>query len=782
MSNMCKFNEEKTLEIVNWIDGVLKNENKSDFEKYQIIVKRLGALHSNNSTEIIFWVPELKDYDAKDIFIELFIPEDVIEFEKDNQEIKFKKQFLEVKKTGDFAISVINNTKAGNKNESGYYYQLIYKNKNNNFEVIRDPLAFSLPFGVFSPAEIYDIEKLNKNRKDKDYFRNLKCKTNNEDTIKLDKPVNILQAHISYSSEEGTIRGFTNVINMISNKIKNNEPLSLFEKSFLNYDSIQLMPIEPVVEMKTDKGFWFEEILDNNYSLIMLNKPNMINWGYDVVIFGTSAINPVLLGSKRPDELIELIEALHNFPNRPIKLIYDVVYGHADNQGLELLNEYFFTKPNMYGQDLNYRHSVVKAILLEMQRRKTNYGIDGVRVDGAQDFMYYNNITEKYEHDDEYLQCMSDVKANIDGFEYYPWFIFEDGRPWPREDWELASTYREVIKNQPDIFQWSPLSFAHNTPFLYTFWVNKFWRVKEIVDIGSNWITGCSNHDTLRRGTQVDPNEKINNRLGKSLKKIIKNAYDNPAEFILSYCVFPGIPMYFLNSLLKSPWSFMRNTDTYYLVKIASDENRFLDWMVEKEDFDKKNNFLRLKKLGFKSLNNLKLFINKLKDSVELTNYNIEEIVKILKIYQTHFELEINEKNLNEIAKAWMYDLHDYCNITNWKHELEENKIDLHFEARKFRLNRPWLSNNLNERDVFNYIHPTNGSVIYYSIRTSPDNKEKIFFIANMEGEEKCINIENIISDKLDYWQVEINATDNSIIEKKVNLKNGEAIILIKKI
>jgi hypothetical protein len=46
---------------------------------------------------------------------------------------------------------------------------------------------------------------------------------------------------------------------------------------------------------------------------------------------------------------------------------YDVVFGHADNQALNLLNHYFFAQPGMYGQEIQQDHPTVRAILLEMQ-------------------------------------------------------------------------------------------------------------------------------------------------------------------------------------------------------------------------------------------------------------------------------------------------------------------------------------------------------------------------------------------------------------------------------
>ncbi len=96
-----------------------------------------------------------------------------------------------------------------------------------------------------------------------------------------------------------------------------------------------------------------------------------------------------------------------------------------------------------------------------------------------------------------YLELMNNVVQEVAGKRYRPWMIFEDGRPWPRDDWELASSYREVTRQFENVYQWGPLTFAHNTPFLFTFWVTKWWRIKEITQVGSHWITGCANHDTL---------------------------------------------------------------------------------------------------------------------------------------------------------------------------------------------------------------------------------------------------------------------------------------------
>ena len=185
---------------------------------------------------------------------------------------------------------------------------------------------------------------------------------------------------------------------------------------------------------------------------VTLKKPDTQNWGYDIVIFGCSATNPSVLETLRPDELVEFIETLHNFPTGPIKVVYDIVYGHADNQGINLLNGRFLKGPNMYGQDVNHQNPTVRGILLEMQRRKNNTGADVIRVDGAQDFKFFNPLSGRVEYDDNYLSDMAEVLQEVGDSVRRPFSIFEDGRPWPAEGWEEISTYRDIVEFKPDAF------------------------------------------------------------------------------------------------------------------------------------------------------------------------------------------------------------------------------------------------------------------------------------------------------------------------------------------
>jgi hypothetical protein len=198
------------------------------------------------------------------------------------------------------------------------------------------------------------------------------------------------------------------------------------------------MPIEPTVEYRGEhelgQGFFIireddmdemdpdtDEIERETGDIkVTLKKPDTENWGYDIVIFGCSATDPSVLETLRPDEVVEFIETLHNFPTGPIKVIYDIVYGHADNQAMDLLNGRFLKGPNMYGQDVNHQNPTVRAILLEMQRRKKQTGVDGIRVDGAQDFKFFNPLSGRVEYDDHYLNDMAEVLQTVGDYKRSP--------------------------------------------------------------------------------------------------------------------------------------------------------------------------------------------------------------------------------------------------------------------------------------------------------------------------------------------------------------------------
>jgi hypothetical protein len=641
--------EPETQALLDWAEQVQQLDDTL-FNQAKALATRLGAHYRvDGLTEIGFWAPELGAdmVQPKNIYLEIFTPKKKIDPTQTHQKVLFRRDYIELQKQGEYFWGVLSGLKPGTRDALGSFYWLRYLDMNTDeVRIISDCLAYSLPYGVYAPAELYDMDSLQSRRADLDYFT--QGDTNDDGVVQVHPPGNILQLHVNTASPNGYISGLTAVYQGIADKLRTQTALTPAEQNFIGYDAVQLLPIEPTVEYlgehELGRGFFIlreddmgemdpetEEIEREEGDInITLKKPDTQNWGYDIVIFGSSATNPAVLETLRPDELVEFIATLHNFPTGPVQVIFDIVYGHADNQGADLLNGRFLKGPNMYGQDVNHQNPTVRAILLEMQRRKNNTGVDGIRVDGAQDFKFFNPLSGRVEYDNNYLSDMAEVLQTVGDGQRRLFAIFEDGRPCPAEGWEEISTYRDIIEFKPDAFQWGPLIFAHNTLSIRQFWDKKWRRVTEQMQVGAGWITGCGNHDTLRRGTQVDPELAINWNLGSGLPEVLNNAYDNAAIALMTYGFSPGLPMDFINCTVRAPWGFLRNTDDRYGVKVVSEEaGGFLDWQVIPETYDWPELFPRLKAMGFTKLDELRQFVRGLYEAIEENDYDLGEVAHL---------------------------------------------------------------------------------------------------------------------------------------------------------
>ncbi len=704
------------------------------------IARMLGAHPEGALTRFAFWTPELLDARVPegDIFLELLDPMEPVALTRARQRARFRRLYVPMLRVEDLCVAAIDGVRAGTREQLGHFYAMAWVDRDGRWHRILDPMAASLPFGPMAPAEVYDTSEMLGNRADRDYWRALA----GEVPHKFGPATNILQIHVPTATAGGTLASLAREFDRLSERLRRDLPLEPADELLVGYDAVQLLPVEPTTVYETGPDFWTESNQGPDEVTVELLHPDTTNWGYDVVIAGMAAVNPALLETGRPDELVDLAASLHNFSAGPIRLILDVVFGHADNQGLRALNAHFFAGPNMYGQNLDYRNPRVRAILLEMQRRKVNFGADGVRVDGAQDFRYWDPAAEEMLHDDDYLQQMSDVEQEVAGTRYRPWFVFEDGRPWPQEDWELASDYRAVIEAQQDddVFQWGPLTFAHNTPFLYGFWLSKYWRIKEMLLHGANWISGTANHDTLRRGTQVNPKLNINTRLGETQMEILEKAYDNPAVSLLTYVAFPGVPMDFLNATARANWGFIRNQDDRYGVKVVAEEAISLKWQVDEYSYSRPNFFRRLKELGFATRAELARFLEFLPALVEVTEYDLDEIARQLDSVEPPLAgpEHYTPRMLKDIARAWMDDMHDYCNVSQALSQLDPGHVGFMRSLRAFRRANPWLRGNYSPVDHFDYLQPIRGRTVFVALRHRPEalGGGQVFCVTHMEGGE----------------------------------------------
>ncbi|MEO0869126.1 MAG: glucosylglycerol hydrolase, partial [Cyanobacteria bacterium J06642_11] len=758
--------------------------------------------------------------------LEVFTPVADIDFRSAEQTVTFERSHIPLVKQGEFVWGVIEGMRPGRRDRSGCFYWLRYIDQDGRLHIIRDPLAYSMPYGIFAPAELYNMRLLQRQRADRDYFQRTGSRYSDTDIPRLEAPTNILQVHVKTASPQGTLEGLTEIYQRISDKLSAGEDLTPDEAVYAGYDAIQLLPIVPTIEYRredahSDYAFFAllneptEKAPETDASVVslpkttqaILRKPDTQNWGYDVPILGSGTTNPNILGSLRPDEVIDFIATLHTFSAGPIQLIYDLVYGHADNQALEVMTPQFFKGPNMYGQDLNHQLPQVRAILLEMQRRKINTGADGIRVDGGQDFRFFNPLTDRVEQDDAYLLAMSDVVQEINGTRRLMFTIFEDGRPWPQEGWEEISRYRELIEQKPESFQWGPLIFAHNTPSLKGFWDRKWRRVGEVIYQGDRWITGCGNHDTVRRGTQVKTDQPINWNLGKTLPDVLHKAYNKPSTQLWVCGFSPGLPMDFINANVGAPWGFFRNTDEQYGVKVVSEEISFLDWQIEPEMYDLPEVYPQLKHMGFRDFQQLKNFSQTLQEAMATTDYNLQEVATICSQFlesngvdqelpvlaELHgaplagFLKNLDVPKLKKFAMAFMEDGHDLCNVSRYYDRIDPAVATFHLAIRQYRRQHGWLMDNLTGRDRFNRISDEQRTV-FYGLRTNPYDPETspIVMVAHMDGEPLTIELGQWLDLDINEWTVAI-ATPTLNIETDLNnlsnftLRDGQGVLLEQK-
>lgn len=809
-----QLNETATQELLNKVKQIASSK-QSYLDRSRQLVRHLGAHYrADGLTEVGFWVPELAGtiiQSQRDIYLEVFTPLAPIDFRKPEQAVEFQYDAVPMLQQGEFVWGVIDGMQAGTRDRAGSFYWLRYRdNLYDNLHKVRDVVAYSLPYGVFAPAELYDVEQMQRERRDLDYFRRWSQSARiaeGEQLPRVAAPVNILQLHVGTASAAGTLEALTEIYQTISDKLENSDPLMPAEKNYIGYDAVQLLPTEPTIEYRVEDVDWERDLFEIDRSLFgdgqphvpmvpvkaILRKPNTQNWGYDIPLLGGSTTNPAMLGSLRPHEMIDFIATLHNFSQGPIEVIFDLVYGHADNQALDLLSHQFLQGPNMYGQDVSHQHPIVRAILLEMHRRKIDTGVDGIRVDGGQDFRFFNPMSGDIEYDDGYLFAMSDVPQKIHGCERLLFTIFEDGRPWPQEGWEEKSTYRDLIEQRPESYQWGPLIFAHNTPALNNFWNRKWSRVTEVMTQGDRWITGCGNHDTVRRGNQIATDADINWNLGKTLPEVLKNAYDNPATQLWVYGFAPGLPMDFINVLMHAGWGFFRNTDERYGVKVVSEEKGFLDWQVPPERYQHPDLFIGLKSLGFNHYDQLVQFLLVLNRTMTETEYDVEQVALLCQQEladspdYADFVDQLDVAALRQFAMAFMEDKHEYCRVCHSVDDLDPRRVDFNYRLRQYRRANSWLRNNLSGMDRFNRLNEGDRT-IFAGIRSNGYNgfpaTKQVALITHMGGSPVQATPADWLQLDLPNWQVKLMTPGLAIesIEdlKSFELADGQGVLLEK--
>lgn len=748
----------------------------------------LGAHPIDGRAEFGFWLPVEAERGSQ-LFLELLHPEAPVHFGT-AQEVVFVRRRLPLRREGPWALLAVSGVRAGARDVCGTLYRVLAEAPDGVQRYHGDPLAASLPFGVHGPAEVYDLHRMHQDREDRRYFLHVAIGGEDDEPPRIGPPTHVLQVHVGTATHGGTVADLADLYRALGEKVRREEALTPAERTFLGFDAVQLLPLEPQAENpaappRFELGPPADEALveDGARVTARLRPPDGFGWGYDAPIFGSAAIAPHLLRSGRPDELVDLACALHTFPGKPIGLLLDLLLGHAHEQALSLLPGPFFSGPSRDGHAPAYGDPAVRAILLEARRRKGDYGADGVRIGAAHDVRVWSEAAGGMVHDDAFLRELSDVVQEVADVHYRTCMVFEDGRPWPREDWPTQATYLDVVRDQPQAFQWGPLTFSRNAPTLEGFWASTWWRIEQIAEHGERWITGTANHDTLRRAYHLPSDAPVNGRLGGSLPEVVRRAFAHPAADLLFQGALPGIPMTFVAAAAGAPWAFVRHLDDRRAVQVMAEEAGFFAWRGDPGRYAAEGAFPRCKALGFDEVGPLTRLLLDLREALrDGDDDDPDHLAHLAAERGAWAPFEIDGERLRDLARAVMRDLHEHCVVWRFQDALDEERVAFDTGLRRFRRERPWLRRDLRAGERLERRVRPDGGTLVAALRRSPDASEEVGLLANLEGEAWTITPSDLLGDA-EAWEPAVAApgVDWQGAASPLELRDAQGVLVVRR-
>ena len=225
---------EATGKLLAWATSVESSSN-TYLEQMKALARKLGAHYrADGLTELGFWVPGLiRDVlHEREIYLEVFTPVEPIDWRAKEQIVKFKCDRLHLEQQGEYIWGVVSGMQPGNREQAGSFYWLRYVDRAERLRTIRDLVPYSLPYGIFAPAELYDMNSLQASRQDLDYFKHTAVSDNAQIKIpRFKDPRNILQIHVGTATREGTYEGLHRIYSRIAENSISDRPLSPLEQN-----------------------------------------------------------------------------------------------------------------------------------------------------------------------------------------------------------------------------------------------------------------------------------------------------------------------------------------------------------------------------------------------------------------------------------------------------------------------------------------------------------------------------------------------------------------------
>jgi hypothetical protein len=141
----------------------------------------------------------------------------------------------------------------------------------------------------------------------------------------------------------------------------------------------------------------------------------------------------------------------------------------------------------------------------------------------------------------------------------------------------------------------------------------------------------------------------------------------------------------------------------------------------------------------------------------------------------------LSVRSLKQIARDWMDDVHDYCNVTHYTDAVDPDRAAFNRAARRFRAARPWLQHDFGPDETLVYHHPCNGTVLFAGLRQSPDGREQVLFAGNMEGAPVTVTPTELPLPHLGLagWQLVLAAPglDTAAADASLQLTDAQAVL-----
>ena len=144
-----------------------------------------------------------------------------------HQSVRFERAWVPVIREEAHCFTAVTGMRAGTREAMGDFYALAWRDAEDQWHRILDPLAMSLPFGVMAPAELYDVDAMQAARRDRAYFEALK----GDAPHKFGPPVNILQIHVPTATAGGTLASLTRHFQRLAERVARDLPLEPADKA-----------------------------------------------------------------------------------------------------------------------------------------------------------------------------------------------------------------------------------------------------------------------------------------------------------------------------------------------------------------------------------------------------------------------------------------------------------------------------------------------------------------------------------------------------------------------